>query len=64
VAGVEDGAIAPRHQRKLSYLGVDELTEAGEELNRLGRESARRNPAGEPLLELPEVGVEITRELQ
>src|SRR6266850_1327838 len=30
VPGVEHGAIAPRHQRELSYLRVDELAEARE----------------------------------
>jgi len=59
VAGEEDRAVPARDEGELGYLGVDELPEAGEQLDGFGCE-----PVGDLLPELAEVGLEITRELE
>src|SRR5262249_31482977 len=46
------------------YLGIDELSESREELDRLDREASRVDPIGEAPLELAEIRVQVTRELK
>src|SRR5262249_56648079 len=64
VPGVEDRPVSARDQGKLGYLGIDELSESREELDRLDREASRVDPIGEAPLELAEIRVQVTRELK
>jgi len=64
VPRVEDRAVAASDKGELGYLCVDELPKAREKVERFGSQPARGQPRGQPILELGEIRLEITGELQ